>query len=95
MNVDGILARHPNALDENGKLIRELHGVTLKEIVETLQRKYDWAVLAKQVPIKCFSQDPSIASSLTFLRRTPWARTKVDRLYIAMRTLEALSVEGG
>lgn len=61
-----------------------LHGVTLEMIVTRLQASYGWAALAEQVPIRCFTHDPSVKSSLTFLRRTPWARKKVETLYLQM-----------
>ena len=59
-----------------------LHGVTLKTIVTRLQEKYGWQGLADRIRINCFSHDPSIQSSLKFLRKTPWARKKVEALYI-------------
>ncbi|GAW87385.1 conserved hypothetical protein [Bathymodiolus platifrons methanotrophic gill symbiont] len=59
-----------------------LHGITLKEIVTLLVEKYGWPKLASKITIKCFSNDPSISSSLKFLRKTPWAREKVEQLYI-------------
>lgn len=59
-----------------------LHGVTLKSIVEYLFEVYGWDGLAQNVRIKCFEVNPSITSSLTFLRKTPWARAKVERLYL-------------
>lgn len=61
-----------------------LHGVTLKQIVTDLVAHYGWASLAQDIPINCFSHDPSIKSSLTFLRKTPWARDKVEALYLQM-----------
>jgi uncharacterized protein (DUF2132 family) len=59
-----------------------LHGVTLKEIMEYLHANYGWEVLAEKININCFTSNPSIKSSLTFLRKTPWARTKVESLYL-------------
>lgn len=59
-----------------------LHGVTLKMIVTQLEEKYGWEELGRRIRIKCFTQDPSLASSLKFLRRTPWARQKVETLYL-------------
>jgi len=59
-----------------------LHGVTLKRIVEELVEKYTWEGLYAKVKVNSFSQNPSVTSSLTFLRKTPWARTKVEQLYI-------------
>lgn len=60
-----------------------LHGVTLERLLEHLVRVHGWDGLARLVPVRCFQFDPSIKSSLTFLRRTPWARAKVEALYIA------------
>ena len=59
-----------------------LHGITLKQIVTELEQHYGWAELGRRIAIRCFLQDPSIKSSLTFLRRTPWAREKVEQLYL-------------
>ena len=59
-----------------------LHGVTLKAIVETLVAKHGFETLAKLVPVRCFTHDPSVKSALTFLRATPWAREKVEQLYL-------------
>ncbi len=61
-----------------------LHGVTLEMIVTRLVERYGWEELGRRIKIKCFTSDPSIASSLKFLRKTLWARQKVERLY--MRT---------
>jgi uncharacterized protein (DUF2132 family) len=58
-----------------------MHGVTLKMIVTRLEEKYGWEELGNRINIKCFTNDPSISSSLKFLRRTPWAREKVEALY--------------
>ncbi|MFM2485320.1 VF530 family protein [Celerinatantimonas yamalensis] len=60
-----------------------LHGLTLETIVTQLVDHYGWQSLAQQIAINCFKSDPSIKSSLKFLRRTPWARTKVEALYLA------------
>lgn len=59
-----------------------LSGVTLEALLTELVAIYGWAELAALVPVNCFKNDPSIKSSLTFLRRTPWARSKVERLYL-------------
>ena len=59
-----------------------LHGKTLKSIVEFLHQKYGWHELGKMINIKCFQINPSINSSLTFLRKTDWARAKVESLYL-------------
>lgn len=60
-----------------------LHGITLETIVSQLQQHYGWQGLAQEININCFKKDPSIKSSLKFLRKTPWARTKVEQLYLA------------
>jgi uncharacterized protein (DUF2132 family) len=60
-----------------------LHGITLATILERLVARYGFARLGEEVPIRCFTDNPSIQSSLKFLRRTPWARKKVETLYIA------------
>ncbi|HET6718851.1 MAG TPA: VF530 family protein [Rhodocyclaceae bacterium] len=62
-----------------------LHGLTLEAILKELVAAYGWEELGRQIDIRCFTQDPSIASSLKFLRRTPWAREKVESLYLYMR----------
>ena len=59
-----------------------LHGVTLQKVVETLVAFYGFETLGELIKIKCFTSDPSIKSSLTFLRKTDWARKKVEELYI-------------
>ncbi len=59
-----------------------LHGVTLEKIVTSLVDIYGWEGLAQRIPVRCFQFDPSVKSSLTFLRKTPWARAKVEALFI-------------
>ncbi len=61
-----------------------LHGVKLVDIVEALQKAYGWEKLGQLIRIRCFTHDPSVKSSLTFLRKTPWAREKVEQLYLKM-----------
>ena len=61
-----------------------LHGLTLEAIVTALVAHYGWPGLAERIPVRCFQSDPSIRSSLAFLRRTPWAREKVEGLYLFM-----------
>ena len=61
-----------------------LHGVTLEAIITALQAYYGWRRLGEQIPIRCFCVDPSVKSSLGFLRKTPWAREKVESLYLFM-----------
>ena len=59
-----------------------LHGITLQTVVTRLEQKYGWEELGRRIPIKCFTSDPSISSSLKFLRKTEWARKKVEALYL-------------
>ena len=61
-----------------------LHGLTLEAIVTALAAHYGWAGLGERIPLRCFTSDPSVASSLKFLRKTPWAREKVEGLYLFM-----------
>ncbi|MDM0030787.1 VF530 family protein [Variovorax sp. J22P271] len=61
-----------------------LHGLTLEAIVTALAAHYGWAGLGERIPLRCFTSDPSVASSLKFLRKTPWAREKVESLYLFM-----------
>ncbi|MFY7992442.1 MAG: VF530 family DNA-binding protein [Bacteriovoracaceae bacterium] len=62
-----------------------LHGITLEKIVTELVERYGWEALGEMIDIRCFKFDPSIKSSLTFLRKTPWARSKVEDLYLLMK----------
>ena len=59
-----------------------LHGLTLERIVSDMVDYYGWSELGRRVQIRCFNQDPSVASSLKFLRKTPWAREQVEQLYV-------------
>ena len=59
-----------------------LHGVKLADIIESLVANYGWQELGQRINIRCFNYDPSIKSSLKFLRKTPWARGKVEQLYL-------------
>lgn len=59
-----------------------LHGITLEQVVVALVEHYDWNELGELVDIRCFNHDPSVKSSLKFLRKTPWAREKVEALYL-------------
>lgn len=61
-----------------------LHGLTLEAIVTALVAAYGWQGLGERIALRCFTSDPSIASSLKFLRKTPWAREKVESLYLFM-----------
>ena len=61
-----------------------LHGITLEQIVNSLVDHYGWSTLGKRINIRCFNSNPSVNSSLKFLRKTPWARKKVEELYVGM-----------
>lgn len=65
-----------------------LHGITLEAMLNRLVEHYGWEGVAEVVRVRCFQHDPSIKSSLKFLRRTPWARQKVERLYLKMMASE-------
>ena len=62
-----------------------LHGITLEKIVTELVEMLGWEQLGREIKINCFMKDPSIKSSLTFLRRTPWAREQVEQMYIELK----------
>jgi uncharacterized protein (DUF2132 family) len=66
------------------QLNNPLHGKTLEMVLNELVAHYGWEELGEMIPINCFNINPSIKSSLTFLRKTPWARTKVENLYLDM-----------
>ena len=69
---------------ENTQAGNPLHGVTLESVVTALEAHYGWDELGQRIPIRCFQSEPSVGSSLKFLRRTPWARDKVESLYFFM-----------
>ncbi|MSQ72999.1 MAG: DUF2132 domain-containing protein [Betaproteobacteria bacterium] len=62
-----------------------LHGITLEQMLTELVNSIGWEAMGHAVAIRCFTHDPSVASSLRFLRRTPWAKAKVEELYLRMR----------
>ncbi len=76
-----------NVTEQKEKIRKQdpLHGITLKVIVTQLEEKYGWEELGRRIKIKCFTNDPSINSSLKFLRKTPWAREKVEALYLSTK----------
>lgn len=76
-----------NVTEQNEKIRKQdpLHGITLKVIVTRLEEKYGWEELGRRIKIKCFTNDPSINSCLKFLRKTPWAREKVEALYLSTK----------
>ena len=61
-----------------------LHGKTLEHIVNALVERHGWDGLGERIPVRCFTHDPSVKSSLVFLRKTPWARAKVEALYVRL-----------
>ena len=72
-DLDRMTQKHPN---------NPLHGITLAKMLEQLIAHVGWAEMGRVIPIRCFTHDPSLKSSLTFLRKTPWARTKVESFYL-------------
>ena len=62
-----------------------LHGITLEMIVTTLMERHGWEEMGDRIPVRCFLHEPSVKSSLTFLRKTPWARQRVEARYVAER----------
>ena len=66
-----------------------LHGITLEALLTQLVAHYGWEGLAQRVDVRCFKNDPSIKSSLSFLRKTPWARDKVEALFVQLRKAQA------
>lgn len=71
-----------------------LHGLTLEAIVTALADYFGWQELGERIAIRCFQSDPSVASSLKFLRKTPWARAKVESLYLFMLREQARQNSG-
>ena len=72
----------PYIIQEVSQPNNPLHGAKLEQIVIALEEKYGWEHLGYLIPINCFNHDPSVKSSLVFLRKTPWARKKVEDLYV-------------
>ena len=69
-----------------------LHGVTLERMLNELVEHFGWAAMGERIPIRCFTSDPSVSSSLKFLRKTPWAREKVERMYLDLLRQRARQV---
>ena len=63
-----------------------LHGITLERLLTELVEHLGWEELGRRVPVRCFLFDPSVKSSLTFLRKTPWARTKIEEMYVRWKS---------
>jgi uncharacterized protein (DUF2132 family) len=64
-----------------------LHGITLAAMLESLQSHYGWEGLAERIDVRCFKNNPSMKSSLAFLRRTPWARERIEKMYVELTLL--------
>lgn len=75
-------------MDSDKKTRPPLEGITLEMIVTQLSESIGWEAMAEAVPVRCFTHDPSVKSSLKFLRRTPWARAKVEELYLLIRKVK-------
>ena len=75
-------------MQKNSQPNNPLHGVKLVDILEYLVQEYGWDELGDEINIRCFNNNPSIKSSLKFLRKTPWARTKVEELYLDTKRIE-------
>ncbi|MEJ6603573.1 MAG: VF530 family protein [Verrucomicrobiia bacterium] len=75
-------------MEDKPKSNDPLHGMTLKAIVTDLVEELGWENLGERIPVRCFTHDPSIKSSLTFLRKTPWARTKVENMWMWRQRLK-------
>ncbi len=71
-----------------------LHGITLESIINQLVQRHGWSEMGRRIPVRCFQFNPTVKSSLTFLRKTPWARKKVEDWFIAEQ-MEKLSEPGG
>ncbi|WP_421331393.1 VF530 family DNA-binding protein [Aeromonas veronii] len=83
------MSEQPNTSQKNNPL----HGLTLEAIVTALVEYYGWEELGQQINIRCFTHEPSVKSSLKFLRKTPWAREKVESLYLYVQRKQAKSKE--
>ena len=76
--------RYDTVMNDNEHKNNPMHGVKLVQVLEELEERYGWEMLGTFVNINCFHYDPSIKSCLKFLRKTPWARAKVEELYLVM-----------
>jgi uncharacterized protein (DUF2132 family) len=74
----------PAMTDPQPQAKNPLHGVTLERMLNELVEHFGWAAMGERIRIRCFTDDPSVASSLKFLRKTPWAREKVESMYLFM-----------
>ena len=71
-----------------------LHGITLENLLNQMVARHGWAEMGRRIPIRCFQFDPSVKSSLTFLRKTPWARQKVEAWFIADQAEKVVPIDG-
>ena len=71
-----------------------LHGVTLERMLNEMVEHFGWAVMGERIRVRCFTDDPSVSSSLKFLRKTPWAREKVEEMYLFMLREKARQARG-
>jgi uncharacterized protein (DUF2132 family) len=78
-----VFLKEERSMDQIEHPKNPLHGITLENLLTRLVEQYGWPELYRRIPVRCFFSDPSIKSSLTFLRRTPWARKAVEDLYLA------------
>jgi uncharacterized protein (DUF2132 family) len=82
------MSDHDDIRELDGHRVRDLHGITLERMIRYLEATFGWAGLDERIRVNCFAVNPSVKSSLAFLRRTPWARAKVEALYIRTREAE-------
>ena len=83
--VNGVYAERQARFMSHPQPNNPLHGITLEQVVTRLVEHYGWCELSRRIDIRCFSSNPSVKSSLTFLRKTPWARDKVEALFIDLQ----------
>jgi uncharacterized protein (DUF2132 family) len=89
LSNEGIMSNWPKPpQDASPRSKDRLHGITLEMMLNRLVNQLGWAEMGTRIRIRCFTDNPSIASSLKFLRKTPWARTKVERLYLRHASTE-------
>lgn len=84
----------PAPVPASGQAKNPLHGVTLEAMLNELVAHFGWPELGERITIRCFTSDPSVKSSLKFLRKTPWAREKVEGLYLFMQRERARALRG-
>jgi uncharacterized protein (DUF2132 family) len=86
--ISAAMASHDHPMTEH-KSNDPLHGVTLEKIVTELSEHFGWEEMARRVPVRCFEFDPSVKSSLTFLRKAPWARAKVEDMFVRWKLTDS------